>query len=153
MFIDYLRQSFLAAAITLLPGQLILADVYKWVDENGETHYSQLKPKSQQADLIKAPPPPAIDPKLAQERLDELIHQQQADEKTKIEQKLKSDFAADNAEKQQQNCASAKKGLQQYQDYSRTKEVDADGNMIRISEQHRQQKIQQHQNDVKTHCQ
>jgi hypothetical protein len=53
----------------------ICADIFKWIDENKLTHYSERAPLNpdQGFELIKGPSPPAIDPAVAQKEVDTLI--------------------------------------------------------------------------------
>lgn len=46
--------------MALLVSQPISAEIYKWVDENGEVHYSQQKPDSQQGVRMNIVPQPMI---------------------------------------------------------------------------------------------
>ncbi len=46
------------ALTLLLAATGVDAKVYKWVDENGEVHYSEGTPGQQQAKELAAPPPP-----------------------------------------------------------------------------------------------
>lgn len=69
MVIPYTRQ-YCLFLVLLIGVTAVSADVYKWVDQQGETHYSQSPPpQNQKAELIKAPPPPAINPADAQNSL------------------------------------------------------------------------------------
>lgn len=152
MFIHYLGKS-LFAFVVLFCATIAFADVYKWVDEHGETHYSQLPPANQPADIIKAPPPPAIDPSKAQEKIDQLIMEQAEDARAREEkqQQLKQNAAQEATRKE--NCKKAKHNLQQYQDNPGRRVMDAEGNVTRIKEEDRQQKIKDFQKSVNEFCQ
>lgn len=152
MFIPYLRQICLFFFLAAVPA-LVSADVYKWVDEQGQTHYSQTPPMEQQAEMIKAPPPPARLPEEAQQEVDQLIEQQTSARK---EQQKLADDQKKNADQQQilaENCETAKSNLQQYQDNPGRRSTTEDGTITRLKEEERQQKIKDFQADIKEYCQ
>lgn len=127
------------------------ADVYKWVDENGQTHYTQQAPTEQKAELLKTPPPPAFN-SADQQRVDELIKQQQADRQANLEQKQQQQQTAEQQAIKQQNCETAKRNLQLYQDNPGRRVVDAEGNVSRLKEEDRQQGISDFQRQVEEFC-
>jgi hypothetical protein len=129
------------------------AEIYKWVDENGQTHYSQQAPRDIPATVIKTPPPPAIDPNIAQQQVDALITQQEADEQMSLEQQEQQQIAAEKLATQQSNCKIAQQQLEQYQNNPGRRIMDADGNVTRLAEEERQQKIQESQENVTKYCQ
>lgn len=58
MAINELAQG--CAIIFLLFTQTVFAEIYKWVDEQGEVHYSQQKPESQGAKEVNITPQPLL---------------------------------------------------------------------------------------------
>jgi len=66
-------RSLLAVAVLLLLSTSYGGQVYKWVDENGTTVYSQTPPPRQQAEKIAPPPPPPTNPETARQELDAQI--------------------------------------------------------------------------------
>lgn len=152
MFIPHLRLVCLTFMLSLF-ATAAFAEIYKWVDENGQTHYSQQAPRDIPATVIKTPPPPAIDPNIAQQQVDELITQQQADEQMSLEQQEQEKIAAEKLATQQSNCKIAQQQLVQYQNNPGRRIMDADGNVTRLAEEERQQKIQESQENVTKYCQ
>jgi len=54
--------------VLFFPASQVSADMYKWVDENGVTHFSATPPESgQKAKTIKTPDYPATSPQSAQQ--------------------------------------------------------------------------------------
>jgi uncharacterized protein DUF4124 len=151
MFIPYLRQICLflfLSSMTLTS----YADVYKWVDENGRTHYSQTAPENQNAEMIKAPPPPASLPEDAQHKIDELIEQQTESRKAQEEQLAKQQKQADQQQVLEDNCKMAQSNLQLYLDNPGRRVLKEDGTVIRPTEEDRQQKIRETKQDIKEYC-
>jgi hypothetical protein len=129
------------------------AEIYKWVDENGQTHYSQQAPRDIPATVIKTPPPPAIEPNIAQQQVDELITQQEDQYQLQLKQQNQQKIEAGNIANQQRNCKIAQQQLEHYQSNPRRRIIDADGNLTRLAEEERQQKIQESQENVTKYCQ
>ena len=151
MFIPYLRLSCLAFVLFFFAANSY-ADVYKWLDDDGQVHYSQQPPPGQQAEMIKAPPPPAIDPAKAQQEIDTLIEQQKAEEQTQQDQNKKSAQEQERENQLEKNCQAAKQNLQAYQDNPGRRLMDDKGNVTRPTEEDRQQKIRESQQKVKEFC-
>lgn len=152
MFIPHLRLVCLTFILSLF-ATVTFAEIYKWVDENGQTHYSQLAPRDVAATVIKTPPPPAIDSNAAQQQVDELIQQQETEAQIRLEQQNQQKIEAENLANKERNCNIAQKQLQQYQNNPGRRTIDADGNVSRITEEERQQKIQEAQENVTKYCQ
>ncbi|VAX11713.1 hypothetical protein MNBD_GAMMA26-69 [hydrothermal vent metagenome] len=89
----------------------LTAKTYRWVDENGNTVYSQHPPPSGDATEIKPPPPPAIAPEVAQSKLNQ--QKQQLEDLREDREIAKEAEEKDTAEKTRldKNCAAAKKTL------------------------------------------
>jgi len=151
MFIQYIRQSCFLF-ITLVLVNTAYADVYKWVDDEGNTNYSQQAPKDQQVELIKAPPPPALSPEIAQQQVDELIEQQNSLTQAKQEQRQLDKQAASDKQQREDYCKTSRQNLQQLKNSPGRRMVDAEGNVTRPSEEERQQKIAKLQQDIQENC-
>lgn len=151
MFIPYLRQIclfFFLSSVTLAG----YADVYKWVDENGRTHYSQTAPENQKAEMIKTPPPPATLPEDAQQQIDVLIEQQTEARKVQEEQLATQQQEAEQKQALEDNCTLAKSNLQLVMDSPGRRLMAADGTVTRPTEEERQQRIRQIKQDIKEFC-
>jgi len=152
MFIPYLRLVCLTLILSLF-ATATFAEIYKWVDKNGQTHYSQQAPRDIATTVIKTPPPPAIDPNIAQQQIDELINQQKSEDQLRLETQNQQQIDAENKANQERNCKIAQQQLQQYQNNPGRRIMDADGNATRLAEEERQQKIQESQENITKYCQ
>ena len=47
--------------------------IYKWVDENGEIHYSQKLPPGHEGEKMRGAPPPADDPEAIRSNISEQL--------------------------------------------------------------------------------
>lgn len=128
------------------------AQVYKWVDEQGQTHFSQIPPPTGEIEVIKTPPPAEVDIEKTQQQIDHLIQQQADDDKIKQQQKEEQQKQAEEAEIKAQNCQTAKRNLQAYQDNPSRRVTDEEGNVTRLTEEQRQQKIKELKQAVSEFC-
>jgi len=152
MFIQYLRHTCLFF-ILLSFSNLTSADVYKWIDDEGETHYSRLAPRGQQAVLIKAPPPPARSADDAQQEIDTLIEKQEGTFEAKEEEHRLEKETAERKKVDDENCRISRHNLQQYQDNPGRRMIDADGNVISPNEEQRLEKIAEIKARLAENCQ
>jgi hypothetical protein len=126
------------------------AAMYKWVDEEGNTHYTQSPPPGDvQAETIA--PPPRVNTRNAveqlkeqQEKADELRNQrlEVAEEQRKNEEELARKKA---------NCELARKRLASYEE-PRVKFVQEDGSRVRATEEERLEQIKISQEMIDEFC-
>lgn len=118
----------------------VSAGLYKWVDDEGNVHYSQKRPLGAQYKKLKAPTPapadakPLYQPVKAKTSADSAL----AAEAEKIK-KLKAD-----------NCKQAKKSLNTYTVYRRFR--DKNGKMTIVDDKERAQKINDAKKAIKDYC-
>jgi len=150
--------------LLMLSSAHAVADLSKWVDENGKVHYSdQPPPANVKAKTLRSTPdtppsltsasgvaassaPPAV--KTIAEREAEL----------KKAQKAKKD-AADKAAQEQAvieenktNCEASRQNLRTLQEGMRIVEISANGERSYISDEQRQQRIAKAQQDISSYC-
>lgn len=152
MFIHYFQKSYLFFALLLIATSSF-GKTYKWVDEKGQTHYSQQAPKNHHAEIIKAPPPPAINPDVAQQKINTLIEKQNGSFEAKEQERQRIANEAKNQEKKEEYCRVNRHNLQQLQDNPGEKMIDSEGNVTRPTEEERQQYMVDIQNNIAKHCQ
>lgn len=141
------------ATMALLVSVSVQAQIYKWVDENGQTHYSQQPPTSGEAQLMDVPRPPPINAEEAQQEVDELIEQQQEAEKAELEAQQAAEEEAKQQAIKDKNCQIARQNLTNYQNNPGRRVVDEEGNVTRLAEEDRQQKMVEFQEQIDLYCQ
>ncbi len=151
MLRDNLKLSLIILSVTF--AGIASADIYKWVDDQGQVHYSQQAPESAPAEFIKTPPPPSVDPAQAQKEIDALIAQQKAAEQDKQQAKQLAEQRAAQEAALEKQCQDAKDALTAYQNHPGGRFYDEDGDLQRIKEDERQKKIEELSNNIKQHCQ
>ncbi len=132
--------------ILLLTAMIIFASsasagLYKWVDDEGNVHYSQKRPLDKQFKRLKAPTPaPQSNKPLYQSA-------------TPTDNKAADTAAAETAKNKEiraTNCANAKKKLNAYQVYRRMR--DKDGNVTVIDDKERAQQIERAKQAINDFC-
>lgn len=116
------------------------AGLYKWVDEDGNVHYSQKRPIDKKFKSIKAPPPPPQDAKSPYQS----IAPQNKPSGTVTAETDK------NIKIRAENCERAKEKLKNFQIYRRVK--DEDGNIKEIDEKMRSAQIQDANKAISDFC-
>lgn len=141
----------LVITLSLVISFNVSAEVYKWVDENGNTHYSQSPPTSD-AEVKKIDINTKHDAADAQEKVskqtekaDALREERitKAEEKAKLEQEKKA---------QQEKCDQAKNALASYTGNPRLLTEADDGGQRKLNEEERQQRILESKKAVNDFC-
>ncbi|HXU94344.1 MAG TPA: DUF4124 domain-containing protein [Gallionella sp.] len=151
--------------LLLLSSTTAFAALNKWVDKNGEVHYSDQPPpanvKSETLRVNPAAPSstatpasgtaaasaPAA-PKTIAEREAELKKAQQA--KKEAEERAAKEQA--NKETEKANCDRAQQYLRSLQEGTRMVEIDANGEYSYLEDDQRRQRIAKAQEDIKNWC-
>ncbi len=115
------------------------AGLYKWVDNEGNVHYSQKRPRDKQYKRLKAPAPTPQNTKLLYST-DDINNKQDV-----TESEMKK-----NEELRELNCTRAKKRLSIYQVYSRIR--DKDGTIRNVSDEERSREIKKAQEAISDFC-
>ncbi|AFJ03589.1 Periplasmic protein TonB, links inner and outer membranes [Methylophaga frappieri] len=140
------------ALISFLPF-LAQAEIYKWTDENGQINYSQQPPPDRPAEQIQAPPPPPVEPDKAQQEIDNLIESQQKAAQQEAEQREAEQATAREQQLRDENCQIARENLLAYQNNPGRRFINEAGEVTRPTEEERQQRIANYQDQVDTYCQ
>jgi hypothetical protein len=142
--------------LLILTSTNTLAAISKWVDSNGQVHYSDQPPPSAAkaktlnsgANAQDSAGSGVAAPKTLAEREAEL-------KKSQLEKKEAADKAAKKqavADAQQANCAKAQQSLRELQDGVRIMEIDAKGEHAYLDDAQRNQRIAIIQKDISTYC-
>lgn len=142
-----MRFMFLAGGLLLaLCGDVMAAQVYKWVDAQGITHFGAQPPQGQQVETVNtvtAPTKPAATPAPVAE--DETEADQQS-----IDRKVKRQVAEQEAERKRY-CETMRTNLAQLQNNPRVR-VEEKGETRRITEEERQARIAETRDKIAENC-
>ncbi len=144
-------QRFLYSLLLAVFCMPVNAEIYKWVDEHGETHYSQKKP-GDGVEVSTVKPPPRVDTEAALQEKQRKLREEQERNKVKLKKSEAERKAREETALKKSNCDKAKARVTSMQ-RPRVNMVDAQGNRTRISEEQRQKQLAEAQKAVKEHCQ
>ncbi len=129
------------------------AQVYKWVDADGNVHYGQNRPRGVEAEPVKVQPPG-------------LSEEQRALELDKL--KLKAGLGSENQEPEpeqgkqaatqmpeavrKENCRIARHNLAALVQKRRIVRTDEKGNLVRLDDDQRESRLQEAKNQVEEFC-
>ena len=126
----------------------ISAGLYKWVDNEGNVHYSQKRPANKQYKRLKAPPPA---PANSQPLYNSSKPEKKASKATnKNPNKTVEAETAKNKKIRADNCVKAKKNLNTLQVNRRIR--DKDGNLIIIDDNVRAKQIEKAKQAISEFC-
>ncbi len=129
------------------------AAFYKWVDADGNTHYTQQPPPGDiEADIIK--PPSRIDTKGALKELNE-NHKYLGDQQKEREKQAEDrEFEEANAAIRKSNCQLGRDKMARLRSIAlaRSRSVSGDGTMYKMTEEQRQAEIKQAQDIIDNNC-
>jgi hypothetical protein len=128
------------------------AAMYKWVDENGVTQYTQYPPPNREYQTVAPPPTPAEDPEGAQQDLENLLQQQDEASKAAAEAATEEQQAKDAASQKQRNCQVARQNLTALTTGGRRRLVDEKGVAYYPTEDERQARIAEAQQQIEQFC-
>lgn len=132
----------LALSATAMAGQ-----VYKWVDDQGRTHFGSQPPEGQSATSINtavppakpATPPPSLTTQTEGEK-----------EQEAIDKKVRQDVAKQEAERKQ-FCQTVRTNLAQLQNNPRLR-AEVGGETRRLTEEERQARIAENEKSIRENC-
>ena len=130
------------------------AEVYRWVDENGVTIYSQTPPLGQvEAESITTPPPPPTDPNETWEDLNRQWQEMQDREDARKDQKEEAAKEAKNQAARAKNCRAAQYNLQRLVGGRfRMRIREPDGGYRFLPPEERQAKIERARQMISENC-
>ncbi|AWM60694.1 DUF4124 domain-containing protein [Pseudomonas songnenensis] len=142
-----MRFRFLAGGLLLaLCGNVMAAQVYKWVDAQGVTHFGAQPPQGQQVETVNTVTAPAKSAATPQPPA-----QEEADaDQSSIDRKVKQQVAAQEAERKRY-CESMRTNLAQLQNNPRVR-VEDNGETRRLTEEERQSRINETRDKIAENC-
>jgi hypothetical protein len=123
------------AAIALAPAAR--AEVYRWVDDQGRVHYSQVPPAGREAQPLTPPPPPQAAPN--QDAMNRALDQYNKDQPQRREA---AEQAAAQQAQREAECRQAREQLAFMDTMTarRLQTTDEQGNVARVTEDQFQQR-------------
>ncbi len=141
-------------ALALCAGTVIAADVYKWIDADGQTHYTQHQPPVTTTTQIAVRSSNSA-PAGNSDTLERLRAQVEAiDERRRAEEEANTPTPQEQQMAQQRsvNCGIARANLAALQQSGRMRYFDAQGNRIRLSAEDKAKRIEAAKSNVDEYC-
>jgi len=127
--------------------------IYKWVDQNGDTQYTQMPPPTGVQVLeIRSAPPPADDPEAERTKLQQETEALDERMKERQESAAKAEIQEKNKEIRRQNCIRANKNLTELQQGGVKRYRTPDGEVIHLTEEDRQKRITETNAQIAEFC-
>ena len=132
---------------------VVYGEIFKWVDEQGNTHYGDKPSTDSSATQLNIPEPQvkkeSPDVQDRDERRRRLADVMQEDRlKKKEEQKQ----AYEKKSELDKKCVYAKDQLRRYEESGYLYNLDKDGNRVQLPDEHRTAAINDLRAQIKTHC-
>lgn len=157
---------FLIPGLFAIPAALLAVSlhaetaIYKWVDEQDVTHYSQNPPPEGEAELIQPAARPAESPEaarqrtLAQEAAVEQLQAAREDQPPETPQDAEPETPqdAETAAAMEKNCAAARHNLEALTTAVRRRVIGPDGVAYYMSDEERQERIDEAKAIVAEQC-
>lgn len=140
----------LSSALLMTPAS---AEIYKWTDANGETQYSQIPPlHGVKSEKIQSASPPADNPDTTSNTLQEQVDTMNKDiAEQEIEEK-KDNLRTEIDDAYERNCTTATNNLAKLQEGGRKRYLTPDGKVTHLSEEQRQQRINEAKDQIDEFC-
>jgi len=143
-----MRRMILTSSLLLvLSASAMASQVYKWVDAQGVTHFGAQPPQGQQATTINTAAPP---PKIAEPATAPSFESIADPEQAAIDEKVKREIATQEAERKKY-CQSVRTNLAQLENNPRVR-VEVNGEVRRLNEEERQQRISEAKQAIGENC-
>lgn len=143
-----MRRIILTSLLLALSASAMASQVYKWVDAQGVTHFGSQPPQGQAATSVNtsAPPPKAAEQEQPAPTFESIADPEQAE----FDKKAKQEVAAKQAELKKY-CEDVRTNLAQLENNPRIR-TEVDGEMRRLSEEERQQRITEAKTAIAENC-
>ncbi|MGH8646402.1 MAG: DUF4124 domain-containing protein [Gammaproteobacteria bacterium] len=134
-----------------LSSQSMGAGIYKWVDEQGNVQYTQTPPPDKPASLFETRPEP-VDTEGALEKLKQQKDKSDAFIKERDTQAKEQEKSEQEAAQRSENCARARKNLEQLETTNRLFRTGEAGDRVKMTEEERQAGLTTAKSQIEEFC-
>jgi hypothetical protein len=126
--------------------------IYKWVDDAGEIQYTQVPPPNREFEVIKKAAEPADDPDKIRSDLKEQVEVMDKQQEEKAEEVKDAEQWSRIQKLRRKNCEIAKKNLANLQQGGQHAYLTPDGEVVRLTDEERQRRIDEANSQIKENC-
>ncbi len=142
-----------SAVLLFLSLPIAQAEIYKWVDDNGQVHYSEQAPDSKRSSkeihIRHAPQAPLVSPEQRRQQRDNLLRA--FDEERQLRNEAKAKKEQDEA-RSRKNCIWARDKLKNYERATVLYNLDEQGERVYLSDAQRSRSEAKLKSQVEKWC-
>ncbi|MEX2515563.1 MAG: DUF4124 domain-containing protein [Gammaproteobacteria bacterium] len=138
-------------AVLSLSASAVSAEIYKWTDEDGVTHYGQKPPAEQAAESFRLPSSVSSQSQPADESeaAEELKESEDTSGQTEAEKRVNKQK---EIQAKKQNCENARKALENLKNRPRIQYINDEGERAFFTDEERQKRINEAQDIANRNC-
>ena len=141
----------LLCAIVVVAAVAAHAQVFKWVDEKGRTHYGEKPPEGTKATEVAKPVPPS-DPGRASTPDNWKARELESRREKVDREKAERDHEAKAGPARERRCRNARVALDRLENVQRLYRYDDRGNRVYYTDEEREPEKAQARRDIQEHC-
>jgi hypothetical protein len=126
--------------------------IYKWIDDTGEIHYTQMPPSNREYEVMNRAAAPADDPEKIRSDLKEQVESMDKQQEEKAEEVKDAEQWAKIQKLRRKNCEIAKKNLANLHQGGQKAFMTPDGEVVRLTDDERQRRIDEANKQIKENC-
>jgi len=115
---------------------LIGAEVYRWIDSDGQVNFGEQPPTGVDSDTVKSPPPPPISADLAREQRKQFEQRQTDYTNDMLNAKEAQAITDADTANRAKNCADARRVIENTKKSMGKRVLDEAGNLVEQSTRH-----------------
>lgn len=140
------------AVLLAMAGGVQAEKIYKWVDEDGQIHYSSQKPPGQETETVKVSRGPKVTATETKDN-EQDAKQAQAEQEAAADAQAKAQLAKADAANMKRLCEQARKNLAALNATVRVRKVDEKtGETIRMDDNQRLEAMKNAQKGISEYC-
>lgn len=131
------------------------AAIYRWVDEQGQVHYTETPPPAGNQDRgtrVRTLGPPTGAVEQGRQRSQAIQEQLKSIEKARAEANEKQARQAEDSARREANCEAAKSNLAKLEVRTNRRFQDSDGNVTMMTEEERLRKMEEAREQIEKNC-
>jgi len=127
-------------------------NMYKWIDDQGEVHYTQFPPPGRKTEKMQPPPPPAESPNASGNDLQQQLDAVNKQNQEQLQGAKDAKQWAQIQKIRRDNCETAHKNLINLERGGNVRYMGPKGEVIRLTEEDRQKRIDEANAQIKENC-
>lgn len=128
------------------------AEIYKWIDEDGVTHYGQEPPPSADAKRVGVDSPPDEEVERERQEMEDTGEELEANREARREAEREERRSAEEREQRERRCADLRESLKKLTENRRLLVPDGEGDVRRLPEEERQERVAERRRQIEENC-